>query len=120
MSFKDFINNFQWLQVGKCNDDYSYEYTQCSHPVDGFCLQRVKISKTGPMTFSLAQQDKRCFPRKSDYNYKFCRLILLKIGGNKLEYVAGASGQPNRDLTLDIKKLKPGEYYLYAECDWKD
>ena len=55
MSFKDFITNFCWLQVGKCKDDYFYEYTNCQHVKDGFCVQKLTVENTGPMSFCLAQ-----------------------------------------------------------------
>lgn len=70
----------------------------------------------GSVTFSIAQKDKRCFPRSSNYGYSFCRLILVDEEGN---YVSGTSGKPNRDLHLEVDNLQPGNYKLFAEVDWE-
>lgn len=73
------------VQVCKVNDDYNYAYCQVTHKLpkddnsDGYVLRQIKVDKDGPMTFSIAQKDKRCFSRKNRYSYSYCRLILMKL-----------------------------------------
>ena len=43
-------------------------------------------------------------------------MILVTADG--FEYVAGAAGQPNRDLHLEVENLERGSYYLFCEMDW--
>ena len=73
----------------------------------------MRVNGDGVVTISLAQKDKRCFPRKIKYEYSFSRLWLVTAGSPK-QFVAGVTGKPNRDLHLEVDNIQPGEYYLYA------
>lgn len=85
-------------------------------------MQKLKVTTDGPITVSIAQEDKRCMARDSAYDYTFCRMILMKVGnaetpGCEVTYIAGTKGR-KRDLHLEIDHLEAGEYYVFVEFDW--
>lgn len=116
INFEDFCENFKRIQVCKVDDDAIFNHVECTQKRGQYVIQTLSVQEDGEITFSIAQKDKRCFPRSSKYGYSNCRLILCT---QNQEYVAGTCGKPNRDLHLEIDDLEAGEYILFAECDWE-
>ena len=85
MSFKDLAFYFSRIQICKINDSYNYSFLKCSHKINSFSLARLIIESDGFHTISVAQKDKRCFLRNTEYDYSFCRIILIKIDVNKTD-----------------------------------
>ena len=122
MCFEDMQRFFKWVDVCKIDDRYSYSYARCIQKPGNYTLQKLKVNRAGPVTISLAQKDKRCFPRDSPYDYCNCRLILMRVKPglqHDVEYIAGKTGK-QRDLHLELEgDLPAGDYYVYAEADAK-
>ena len=59
--------------------------------------------------------------RDSSYDYKYCRLIVMKVGSeirdSSVTYIDGTKGK-KRDLHLEIEWLEAGEYLIFVEFDW--
>jgi hypothetical protein len=103
---------------------------QGSHKKGSFALMRLIIDEDGEHTVSVAQKDQRCFNRGIEYDYAYCRVILIQIDVEKsdvdedgdnleVEYIKGDAGW-NRDTHLECENLKKGEYYVYVELDWTE
>ena len=122
MCYDDFRQYFKWVQVCKLNDEYNYSFTECQQkPFDDYNLQKLLVTEDGPITISVAQKDKRCMERDSGYDYKFCRLIVMKVGSEikdcNFTYVDGIKGK-KRELHLEIEWLEAGQYLVFVEFDW--
>jgi hypothetical protein len=44
--------------------------------------------------------------------------MLVKEVGGKLEWVAGATGNQERDTYIECESLEKGTYFIYAQMDW--
>ena len=128
MCFKDFKYYFSRVQVCKCNDSYFYSFLKGSHKAGSYALMRLILEEDGEACISVAQKDQRCFLRGTDYEYSYCRVIVMKIDVDKtdvdddgdnleVDYIAGGGGD-DRETHLEFPNLKKGEYYVYVEIDW--
>lgn len=121
MQLSDFKRYFKWIHVCKISEDNSHTYVECPNKAGipgAYTLQKMKvrgISGPQPMTLTLQQKDKRCFPRDTTYDYCYARMILLRLK-LKLEYVKGVCGKM-RDLHMELDEIEPGEYYVFVELD---
>lgn len=130
MSFTDLAYYFSRIQICKINDAYKYSFLQGSHKRGSFALMRLIVDVDGEHTISVAQKDQRCFNRGVDYEYAYCRMILMQIDlektdidddGDNLEvqYILGDASW-DRDTHLECQMLRRGEYYVYVELDWTE
>jgi len=128
MSFKDFSYYFSRVQVCKDNDGYNYSCLKGGHKTGSFALMRLILEDDGEACISVAQKDARCFLRGTDYEYSYCRVIVMKIDTEKtdvdedgdnleVDYMAGGAGD-DRETHLEFPNLQKGEYYVYVELDW--
>lgn len=85
MSYTDFQTYFSRVQVCKIRDNYEYSYFPAGHKPGSFALVRFVVENDGDCTISVAQKDKRCFSRRSGYDYSNCRLIVMKIDVEKTD-----------------------------------
>ena len=77
--FEDLSRYFNDVSICKVNDSYLYSYCPASHTQGSFALLKLKVTGDGEHTISVAQVDKRCHSRDSDYDYKWVRVILYQI-----------------------------------------
>ena len=70
---------------------------------------------SGEYTLSVSQKDFKMFPRKSNYDYSNCKIIIAKLNGDFLKEI---QKEWTRDTHIEFDCLDSGEYKMYIELSW--
>ena len=133
MAFDDFKRYFSRVQICKANDAHAFNNFTV-HPnrhedikagrKPGYHLIKMVIEGDGDQTFSVSQKGERMFPRRSEYEYSSCRVLVLRSSNGVdlsegLDYVGGTRGYEERDTYVECGYTAAGVYYVYVEMDWQ-
>ncbi|KRX07616.1 hypothetical protein PPERSA_11165 [Pseudocohnilembus persalinus] len=126
----DFQQLFNQICVVKVNPENKYSSLCISNskkdPLSEFQSTEVILvnipneEKNGFITIS--QKDKNFFrdlKKNQSYEYSLIRFCVVKLDNqNKVEEFIGAVVDNERDVSLEIKDVKPGNYAILIEIDW--
>ena len=130
MTWEDLTFYFSRVQVAKVNDNYLYSFIKANHKKESFSLLRLVVPEAGEHTISVAQKDARCYMRGIDYEYSYCRVLLLKIKTDLADLDAdsktleaelvGREESWERETHVECAHLEKGEYHVLVEMEWNE
>ena len=126
MAFDEFIMYFTRFSICKFVPSYNFTSFKTLISPSGYHLIKMHVATSlsaGEQTISVSQIDEKCLTRDCGYQYKNCRIIVVRLRNSRnfndgIEYINGSKTFQQRDAFVELGSVPSGTYYIIVEIEY--